>query len=49
MMTGIYDLLSSVIIDGKLQVEGLSASGQVSIGDELVCYEDEVVTYFEAI
>jgi hypothetical protein len=41
----IYDLLNSAIVDTKLQIDGISGSGQVTIDDELVSYEDEIVIY----
>jgi leucyl aminopeptidase (aminopeptidase T) len=41
----IYDLLNGAIIDTKLQIDGISGSGQVTIDDELVSYEDEIVIY----
>lgn len=44
-MTRLYDLLRTVIIDGKLQIDGISGSGQLTWEDELVSYEDEIVIY----
>ena len=44
-MSKIYDLLASVIIDGKLQVDGISGSGQVTWEDDPVSYEDEMLIY----
>jgi leucyl aminopeptidase (aminopeptidase T) len=37
--------LDSVIVDTKLQIDGISGSGQITIDDELVSYEDEIVIY----
>jgi hypothetical protein len=45
VLTNIYNLLNSAIVDTKLQIDGISGSGQITYEDELVSYEDTIVIY----